>query len=196
MNLGSPITEIIFKRRMYDRYLLKHNMFVMLAWELIKKVCADAPFINNTVIDKVNRDVSMHDVIKFSPEEYEAYRIKHYPTRAEKQGDFRKILEDYDKAWTHHVHHSPHHWENWLTMYYRNRRTAGEEKALEEATVHCLHMLADWIGIFLQNENGDSKTLKGWWEENKNVIPLPEWALKIVDYVYDKIAKIVNADRS
>lgn len=73
----------------------------------------------SNAVEKAERNIRVHDTSKFSQDEFEAYRLKHYPSDFgidSKRFSQQEIEYMYDLAWIHHYHHNPHHPEYWLTF--------------------------------------------------------------------------------
>lgn len=52
-----------------------------------------------------------HDDSKYSVEEYDPYDQYFYA-----QNKTWKVCQDFDRAWLHHIHHNPHHWQHWVLI--------------------------------------------------------------------------------
>lgn len=110
------------KHRKYLNYVLHHKWYVYRAgralggiplWRLI-----------------------IHDYSKFSRAEWTPYVNRFFGGRS---GVEDKSLDpdEFHRAWTHHWHRNPHHWEYWL-------RADGEPMRMP--THFAKEMLADWLG--------------------------------------------------
>ena len=84
----------------------------------------------------------IHDWQKFTRTEWTAYALKFFPAPA-RAWEFRSggkvsinfsTAEDFDRAWLHHLHYGPHHWQYW--------ELRGD--ALEMPDRYRREMLADW----------------------------------------------------
>ena len=92
----------------YNEYLTNHISAVKTAFDwLLEYLPAifegyDADYVGSHFI-------KTHDRSKYSEEEYDAYCEYFY-------GDEKtdEVKEDFDKAWLHHQHNNPHHWQHWL----------------------------------------------------------------------------------
>lgn len=92
-----------------------------------------------------------HDSSKWSSEEFPAYAMYFYG------GDKPKYAEEFAKAWLHHIHHNPHHWEHWIfpqEFTLPNSNTV--DNCLEMPHDYILEMVADWQGAsFCQTGSWD-----------------------------------------
>jgi hypothetical protein len=103
----------------YASYVLRHKWFVFLAgtrtgaplWRLL-----------------------IHDWSKLTPAEWGPYVRTFYAPQRSRPGEF-------DKAWLHHQHRNPHHWQHWLLQ-----EDDGDLKALPMPKGLAREMVADWMG--------------------------------------------------
>lgn len=100
----------------------------------------------------------IHDWSKLTPAEWGPYvRTFNMPERA-RPGEF-------DRAWLHHQHRNPHHWQHWLLQ-----EDDGDLKALKMPEGLVREMVADWMGA------GRAITGKwdvaGWYADNWRKIHL------------------------
>ncbi len=119
----------MIKHLQYLRYVIRHKWFVMQAmlkwrkWRLLM----------------LWRGI-IHDWQKFTPAEWGAYVQSFYgPYKYEDRPP--ELVEEFDRAWLHHQHHGPHHWQHWVL-----REDDGQTKALRMPGAYVQEMLADWSG--------------------------------------------------
>lgn len=124
----------------------------------------------------------IHDWSKFTPAEWFPYVRTFYgrtPSAPELRHSFggrpndEQNLTDwkadrqraFDRAWLHHQHGNPHHWQHWLL-----REDDGCLKALRMPPKLVREMVADWMGA------GRAITgrweVASWWETNRHKIVL------------------------
>jgi len=136
----------------YASYVIRHKWFVFLAG-----LKTDAPIWR----------LLIHDWSKLTPAEWFPYVQKFYGIGSNQaETDLgRAVLDevqaDFDKAWLHHIHHNPHHWQHHLLLQYD-----GEMKALRMPDDLVCEMLADWMGA--------GRAITGKWE-------VDEWYAKNKD---------------
>jgi hypothetical protein len=107
----------------YNRSLLDHIMYVQEAGEKIG-VPAD--------------QLKIHDESKWSPAEFEGY-ARHF-----KGGG---APDEFARAWLHHIHHNPHHWQHWIFPNgYTPKGSQVENGVVEMPQDFALEMVADWMG--------------------------------------------------
>ena len=130
------------KNIQYLNYMIRHKWFVFQAGLKTK-----APLWR----------LIIHDWSKFMPIEWIAYSNFFY-------GDKTKDFEPaFDRAWLHHIHLNPHHWNHWVL-----NKDDGEVKCLAMPEKFIREMVADWAGA--------GKAITGRWEvrewyekEKKNI---------------------------
>ena len=140
----------------YMRYLLRHKWFVFL--ECVRLGIPLAGVV--------------HDWQKFLPVEFVPYARSFY-------GGWRYserpawLVDDFDRAWLHHQHYGPHHWQYWLLQ-----NDDGTTKCLPMPNRYILEMIADWWGAGRAIKGKPAKNndryaeLRIWYEKNKEKIKL------------------------
>jgi hypothetical protein len=163
--------EKIAKFREYLDYVERHYLNVQKAWELLQDKCprnSDFYFQADDVEwDLINDDVKRHDESKLSAEEFTKYRQWFFPAKGEERDK-----EQFKNAWAHHKRHNMHHWQTWT-----------QSDGNPYASAYLTMMIIDWVAMGF--EFGD--TAKDYYEKNKNVIDLPEWAVKYMYTIFDAI---------
>lgn len=140
------------KNWQYLKYIVRHKWFVLVAglkfkvplWRLI-----------------------IHDWSKLMPVEWAAYREFFYGERGPDGSRPPLVKAAFKRAWLHHIHLNPHHWNHYVYT-----DTDGTE-TLEMPETYLREMLADWWGA------GRAVTGRWradeWYEENKsNIVFHPE----------------------
>lgn len=74
----------------------------------------------------------IHDMSKFSPQEFFPYAHKFYSKQNDENTDLR-----WKNAWLHHQNHNKHHWEYWIV----NKIT---KEALPMPKKYVIEMVCDW----------------------------------------------------
>ncbi len=87
-----------------------------------------------------------HDRSKYTKEEFEGYVNFYFPSedKEKREADFQKFV----MAHHHHIHNNPHHIEYWFGV-----NGAGEVAPLQIPDIHILHILANWLGRCVFNED-------------------------------------------
>ncbi len=91
----------------YDRYLDQHRRNVRRGWEWLVDNLPD--LFSKVDLQAMKTQILNHDASKDSPEEYVAYDRYFYGGNK----SFR-VVQDFRKAWLHHIHENPHHWQHWV----------------------------------------------------------------------------------
>ena len=140
----------------YASYVARHKWFVLLAGIKTK-----APLWR----------LLIHDWSKLTPAEWFPYVRNFYgrpPHAAALRSRYGGRPNDeanladwegerslaFDKAWVHHQHRNPHHWQHWLL-----REDDGDFKVLPMPEKFVREMVADWMGA--------GRAITGRWEVGK-----------------------------
>ena len=165
--------------KQYDEYLSKHVGGVLNA--------ADWMFRNLNVFDGMTDEeartfrnaVSYHDRSKYSSEEYGAYDAYFYGKKDE---------DAFNRAWLHHIHENPHHWQHWLLMNDDGKyRDPDKVIPLEMPKVYALEMVADWWSFSWRS--GNLTEMFDWYDEHKDNIILHPNTRRYMEGVLDEIRK-------
>jgi len=121
-----------------------------------------------------------HDWQKFTPTEwfpYVAYFCGPKPIQRDKSGyyDASSVGGAFDRAWLHHQHYGPHHWQHWIL-----RQDDGAIKALEMPVRYAREMVADWIGAGRALGKPDCE---GWYDANAEKMVLHDSTRALVERV-------------
>lgn len=130
------------KHWLYLRYLLRHKWFVFRAG-----LATGAPVWR----------LIIHDWSKFLPCEWVPYVNYFY---GDKTPDAKCA---FDRAWLHHIHRNPHHWNHWIL-----NRDDGKMNVLPMPDHFLREMVADWAGA--------GRGIAGHWE-------IAEWAASNQDKI-------------
>lgn len=106
----------------YFIYIIKHKYFVYCAGRLLGGI----PLWR----------LIIHDYSKFSKAEWTPYVNRFFSGNSGKE-DKSTDSDDFHKAWTHHWHNNPHHWEYWLRV---------DGVPMEMPKHFAREMVADWLG--------------------------------------------------
>lgn len=162
--------------RAYLDYLERHITFVKEAWELVQVACIDMEFMGDkTLHGWIEKEIYMHDISKFSDDEFGPYRRRFYPAN-----EVEKILPHnmVDMAISHHIRINDHHIENWTKARYTFEK---------EWMVHCVHMLVDWIAMDLGSEkNIDAREF---FQRMQKEHQLTEEVVNFIQDVLDRVYK-------
>lgn len=80
-----------------------------------------------------------HDTSKFSLQEL-PYYVRNF------HGD-KRDPDGFAKAWLHHIHHNPHHWQHWIFPDgFAPKGSCVEGGCVEMPQEYAIEMIADWMG--------------------------------------------------
>lgn len=103
----------------------------------------------------------IHDWSKFSGIEFKAYTDYFARNLRDKIHD-----EAFNRAWLHHIHRNPHHWQHWVL------RTDQEGiKVLRMPEMYVREMVADWRGVGRTLGLGADNAVV-WYRKNKDTMAL------------------------
>lgn len=161
------------KHWLYFKYLMRHKYFVFVAgrktgvslWRLIIHdwskflPCEWLPYVRNFYGD-YNWYTLVDSTLKYQPG---------FTGRGMAQ-----VRAEFDRAWLHHQHANPHHWQHWNL-----REDSGALKLLEMPSHFAREMVADWMGA------GRAITGKweaaAWYESNRSKIKLEKGTRSFVE---------------
>ena len=127
---------------MYEERLNQHISFVR---EAGRKIGADEDLLR------------IHDASKWSSEEFDAYALYFARGADASPVDASIVGDKFVKAWLHHIHHNPHHWQYWIFPDgYSPKDSTVENGCVEMPACYALEMVADWMGA--------SKAYTGSWD--------------------------------
>lgn len=85
-----------------------------------------------------------------------------------------EVVEEFDRAWLHHIHMCPHHWQHWVLL-----EDDGDVKFLEMPGRYIGEMLADWQGAGRAITGRDN--LEEWYKANRDKILLHDRTRSIME---------------
>lgn len=142
-----------------------------------------------------------HDLSKFSPAEWSPYVDYFYdtwPPYATVSAYHKTYYGDkwtqewaeerFDRAWLHHQHANPHHWQWWLL-----REDDGETKVLAMPEDYIREMVADWWGAGMALGKPDTR---GWYEANQHKMALHPHTRSRVETLLDELERAEQKGRT
>lgn len=113
------------KHWQYLKYVLRHKFYV---WREGRKLGLSWWIL------------LIHDWQKFTPTEWSPYVWSFYgPWKYSERPQW--LVDSFNRAWLHHIHYGPHHWQHWLLVYDDDKEA---EEALPIPERYTVEMLADW----------------------------------------------------
>lgn len=103
-----------------------------------------------------------HDLSKISKEEFPAYAMNFHGKTEENKAE---VMNAFSKAWLHHIHENPHHWQHWIFADgFTLPHTETINGVLPMPEPYALEMVADWMGASFAYTN--SWDMTNWLEKN------------------------------
>lgn len=116
------------------------DLFLSRIDELEEKL-SDIPDLREAIMTAKTQVVD-HDLSKYSDEEFDAYRIRFYPTPYETRTMSKELMEEkFLEAWKHHCMNNPHHPKYWSDEN-------GKPTDMDLADI--IHMICDWAAMSYQ----------------------------------------------
>lgn len=172
--------------REYDKYLMEHRAGVADAWRwILDNIREDLDFGSSTVVPYA---IACHDASKLSQSEYDAYDAYFYGKNKTK-----KIKENFNLAWLHHIHENPHHWQHWILME-DDPETGEPFKCLEMPIYYVYEMICDWWSFSFRK--GDLYEIFDWYEEHKSTMKLHPNTRKEVERILGLIRDKLDGEES
>lgn len=164
------IKKIIIQRKenAYYKYIEKHRNFIMQAY-LEMLTCPTVLSLGEKVLEELKKRIVLHDLSKYSKQEFDAYRKYYYPINKKEKENSK---ENFDAAWLHHWSTNPHHWQ------YRQNKTNFSKDNLNDI-VNVLENICDWLAMGYNFNNRPYQ----YYEENKNQIKLCPEEKKFLEYI-------------
>lgn len=160
----------------YDNYLREHkeNVAKGLYW-----LGANLPGILDGVDvvslrDQVNQ---YHDLSKYTAAEYDAYDAYFYG-----KNKTYKVVQDFSRAWLHHIHRNPHHWQYWVLI---NDEPGEGMDILEMDYCYIIEMICDWWSFSWKK--GELYEIFSWYDQHKDYIKLGYKTRKTVEDILDRM---------
>lgn len=116
----------------YYKYIEKHRNYMLKAY-LEMLTCPVILELGEDALNGLRQRVILHDLSKYTNEEFNAYRKHYYPINKQEKED---NLENFDRAWKHHWNTNAHHWQH------RRNKTNFSKDNLEDV-VNVLENLCD-----------------------------------------------------
>lgn len=125
----------------------------------------------------------IHDQSKYSDEEYEGYARKFYGEGTEFPPDENMFA----RAWLHHLHLNPHHWQHWIfPMGYRGKGGKDIVNGIVKMPEYfALEMIGDWLGANKTYQN--SWDMSEWLKDN---IPQIRVHPETANFLYETLKDI------
>jgi hypothetical protein len=159
----------------YNNYILTHVDNVKKAYIWLKD--------HNIIAEELMSQMNIHDISKYSKEEYDAYDNYFYGKKTE------KVKVDFNYAWLHHLHNNPHHWQHWVLV-----NDEDGTHALEMPKECVIEMICDWWAF--SHKSGNLYEIFDWYKSHKKNMILHEKTKKLVEEILDKIKQELDKNKA
>lgn len=143
------------------------NLFTNPARMLIDSGIKEVTENIEKILDRLNDDIELHDMSKYSDDEFYAYRQKFNMTESEKyeydtNDWYQKMIdENFENAWKHHYCNNYHHPKFWKAVEIIRMDEYGvpveyipnsylKEDAQDMTVIAILHMICDWEAMSIK----------------------------------------------
>ena len=158
----------------YDNYLTNHKNNVYRGYQWISE---NLPDILKPDVAYEYQLMYGHDASKSSDQEYHAYDAYFYGRNRSYQ-----VVQEFNRAWLHHIHHNPHHWQHWILI---NDNPNEGEIILDMPHLYIIEMICDWWAFSWAK--GNLYEIFNWYDEHKDYMKLSDKTRKTVDDILAKI---------
>ena len=160
----------------YDEYLRDHRKNVAKGYTWLQVNLPDILRVDNP-IDVEKQICSYHDYSKDSVAEYDAYDAYFYG-----KNKSYAVVQAFNKAWLHHIHVNPHHWQHWVLI---NDDPGEGEVILDMEYRYIIELVCDWWSFSWKK--GELYEIFSWYDQHKAYIKLSDKTRKTVEDILDKI---------
>lgn len=157
----------------YDIYLRQHRNNVNRGYQWLR---TNLPEIFDGC-GEIDEQIFRHDVSKNSNEEYTPYDLYFYGNNKS-----YAVVQNFRKAWLHHIHVNPHHWQHWILV---NDDPGEGEILLEMPLPYIIEMICDWWAFSWQK--GNLSEIFSWYDEHQQYIKLAPKTREIVEDILWKL---------
>ena len=126
-----------------------------------------------------------HDVSKHSMEEYNAYDRYFYGGNRSYE-----VVQNFNKAWLHHIHNNPHHWQHWVII---NDEPDEGMTILDMPHIYIVEMICDWWSFSWTK--GNLYEIFDWYEQRKDYMKLSDKTRKTVEDILEKIKTKLDEEK-
>lgn len=118
-----------------------------------------------------------HDDSKYSKEEFDAYDAYFYGGERTKE-----VEDDFKRAWLHHIHNNPHHWQYWVLI---NDDPEEGTIALDIPYKDVIEMICDWWSFSWKS--GNLYEVFDWYDSHKKRMILSKNTRELVEEILGQI---------
>ena len=187
----------------YDAYLYSHINNVIHGYEWILSHISQykiSTIFPNLLYSKLDDNVHNHDKSKYSDAEYSAYNNYFYGLDKKSQ----KVLDEFNLAWSHHIHHNPHHWQYWCLITDDGSKTKNYQPiGLDMPDHYIIEMICDWWAFSWKthfDSNSDDPVdglyeIFDWYNAHRDAIIFSENTRKKVNSFLKLLKETIDAQK-
>lgn len=168
----------------YDNYIRDHKENLMRGLEWMAENLGKA-WIDPEKMYEAMANAELHDESKYSKEEYDAYDAYFYGTFERSP----KVQSDFDRAWLHHIHLNPHHWQHWVLLE-DDPNLGSFGKVLDMPEEYIYEMIADWWTFSWRNNN--LMEIFKWYSEHRDRIMMSDRTRLRTEQILKRIYDILR----
>lgn len=168
----------------YDKYIKEHKEALMHGLEWMQQNLPST-VINGEKMVEALANAEIHDQSKYDKEEYDAYDAYFY-------GDIQRppeVQSAFDRAWLHHIHLNPHHWQHWVLLE-DDPNLGSFGKVLDMPLEYIYEMIADWWTFSWRNNH--LMEIFDWYTAHQNNIRLSLKTRMIVEQLLSAIYRVLK----
>lgn len=162
--------------KLYDDYLLEHKNNVAKGY---KWLLENLPELFEDVDIDSWEFIYAHDASKSTEEEYDAYDEYFYG-----RNKSFEVVQNFNKAWLHHIHNNPHHWQYWILMN-DDPNPLEREIYIDIPYQYIIEMICDWWSFSWKEDN--LYEIFDWYRKHKDNIRMSQQSRFQVEEILDKI---------
>ena len=160
----------------YNEYIKDHKENVRKAYEWLRTNIPSL-FQNPNLQFECEALISSHDNSKFIKEEYDAYDAYFYGGNRSYE-----VVEEFNKAWLHHIHNNPHHWQHWVLI---NDNPDEGEIILDMPDHYIIEMICDWLSFAIAKDHIGE--IFEWYDAHAKHMKLSDHTRLVVEDILEKI---------
>lgn len=158
----------------YDNYLIEHRENVRKGMDWIRHNLPDLLSGHEDFYRQIEWE---HDRSKDDREEYAAYDKYFYGGQRT-----QAVEEEFNKAWLHHIHNNPHHWQYWVLI---NDEADEGVIVLRMPYRYVIEMICDWWAFSWSK--GNLYEIFDWYDNHKDYMKLHKDTKELVEEILGEI---------
>lgn len=152
----------------YTMYINNHIRNVQNVYYMAEdafKVVFPEVYQKKSEVIKLLQNLNIHDRSKFDPLEFYYYAARFFPVEGTDPKS-KKVKDNFNIAWLHHVHYNPHHPAYWTLV------ENGKIEYFNMPDIYIIEMLCDWMAM---SKYYNSTTLEYWKSESAQKLPMRDY---------------------